>query len=540
MEVQIITQDQISIDLTRPFVEEYIRTPSLCNLPDTFVPKIFPDLLVKGHEFVSRAKLPRVHASIRDIVKAVQLLSWLQEQWFEVEVEFGARAYINPFLPEDTGFCSYPGGCVRQAFLRSNHTTCRTCERAQGYAGVMAAALAYWGRLPGAALAEAGRASRNLREEFLSSIPRTHSLSPDDIISKSVEHLWKHSRAPEGVAPTRSLQEAFYAVVVAVHTRIGLLLTGPPGCGKTLPFQLAAMQLLCAEAKSDIFRQLKRMNAEPYQGSESSTAAEIAALYHRAITWQTNASDQARITVAIDEAGLPKEQRQALKAAHDILDQRIVSSVYMSNTTLDAAKTSRMIQFLQAQTNSDDRRRLVRHLLFGVKANRSPERETFVDGICKAFVSLKDILPESGQNWFDTRNLVFFCRNLFRACEKDGKTCDSVSAEVFLEALRRNFQTRSTKQFELVAKKFMENVGLRLPAGDTWELKSLAALQNHLNDKVNHSEVSSAPFRFAMIIDPSDNRASLDILASIMPVDRRAKVSSSVCTSFQRSEHRLL
>jgi hypothetical protein len=48
----------------------------------------------------------------------------------------------------------------------------------------------------------------------------------------------------------------------------------------------------------------------------------------------------------MDEAGLPRERRQALKGLHDELECFESSIVLMSNTTLDAAKTSRMLQVL--------------------------------------------------------------------------------------------------------------------------------------------------------------------------------------------------
>jgi hypothetical protein len=38
-----------------------------------------------------------------------------------------------------------------------------------------------------------------------------------------------------------------------------------------------------------------------------------------------------------------------LKSLHDFLDMREIGTVMMSNSTLDAAKTSRTIQLLQTQ-----------------------------------------------------------------------------------------------------------------------------------------------------------------------------------------------
>ena len=48
---------------------------------------------------------------------------------------------------------------------------------------------------------------------------------------------------------------------------------------------------------------------------------------------------------------------------HIYIDERVVSTTMMSNTTLDAAKTSRMVQLLQTQANQMDLNQLVRGLL---------------------------------------------------------------------------------------------------------------------------------------------------------------------------------
>ena len=52
----------------------------------------------------------------------------------------------------------------------------------------------------------------------------------------------------------------------------------------------------------------------------------------------------------LDEVGLPKEKRQALKAMHDVLDNwKEVPVILLSNKNLDAAKMSRCLQVMQTQ-----------------------------------------------------------------------------------------------------------------------------------------------------------------------------------------------
>ena len=48
---------------------------------------------------------------------------------------------------------------------------------------------------------------------------------------------------------------------------------------------------------------------------------------------------------------------------NNLLDLRVYGTTMMSNTTLDAAKTSRMLQLLQTQANMEDLRQLAWCLL---------------------------------------------------------------------------------------------------------------------------------------------------------------------------------
>jgi hypothetical protein len=106
------------------------------------------------------------------------------------------------------------------------------------------------------------------------------------------------------------------------------------------------------------FQNLRKAKKITYQCSSSSTGPEIAARFHEALVEQEH-NDSVQpgkhiCVVGVDEAGLIPENRQALKSLHDFLDMRKVGTVMLSNTTLDAAKTSRMLQLLQTQANVTD------------------------------------------------------------------------------------------------------------------------------------------------------------------------------------------
>ena len=101
------------------------------------------------------------------------------------------------------------------------------------------------------------------------------------------------------------------------------------------------------------FQSLKKARKITYQCSVASTGPEIAAVCSSAHLKQRYLDDQQSgrhvCLLGLDEAGLTPENRQALKSLHDFLDMREIGTVMMSNSTLDAAKTSRTIQLLQTQ-----------------------------------------------------------------------------------------------------------------------------------------------------------------------------------------------
>jgi hypothetical protein len=214
--------------------------------------------------------------------------------------------------------------------------------------------------------------------------PFAASQSFSVLAAEGFDHLWSFANKPAGIAGTAGLKEAFWAIVVCVHTRLPLLLTGPPGCGKTLSYMLAYHNLKGVDSPSPLFRGLKHLVSEPYQCSEKSTAAEIADVFRRAVQRQRYSDKWTpgvyAVAVSLDEAGLPPERRQALKSTHDYLDQHQTAAVFMSNTTLDEAKTSRMIQVLQSQATTTDREALAFGLLLE-SADTDPS--TVLDsGVC--------------------------------------------------------------------------------------------------------------------------------------------------------------
>ncbi len=88
-------------------------------------------------------------------------------------------------------------------------------------------------------------------------IDQTDTMS--SICEQSFKHLCRYAKLPRGIAWTKSLKESFWSIVVAIHTRIPLLMTGPAGIGKTLSYQIVADNLTGSTNRhSEVFKHLKR------------------------------------------------------------------------------------------------------------------------------------------------------------------------------------------------------------------------------------------------------------------------------------------
>lgn len=347
----------------------------------------------------------------------------------------------------------------------------------------------------------------------------------------------------------------------------------PPGCGKTLSFMLAQANLRGSSAASPVFRFLRHLRSETFQCSEQTEAPEVIAAYSRAVARQRSydSSDPGHFAVALslDEVGLPKERRQAIKGLHDPLEQvrlgamrgmrgngsptrrpfllyptlllhlqRIVGAIFMSNTTLDAAKTSRMMQVLQSQANEHDLKALARGLLFGgvdARPAQSPYRgdaslAARVDGLCTAYLKLSDPATRDGllrgETWFESRDFLYLCRRLAYSVETArNRAPGDFDASMLLSALRHNFQCQDSRVFPALARHFLAHTRLQLPAGLELLPQPVATLREALADVVTDRASASTHFRHILLIDHSQGELSLDVLRALRAEDEELRLA---------------
>ena len=351
---------KLHLSVSRP---DFINSRTWDDAIAVFI-KVAAAAIARAQGLVRSYQVPRVFMSIRNLIRCSHLLSWL----------------INFNVPTNRGIDGVAFD-QRNIFLPFKEAlSARSIEDRMRHALVMAITVTYWFQLPSQGHILAGKATEDLRARFIrdmskdydreqrstwkemrsltshASVPGGVATEEDwrSIITASLTHLFSHAEIPLGIAHTTALKENFYCVVLASMNKIPLLITGPPGCGKTLSFLLAcdALKGNCP-LHSIAFQHLPKAKKITYQCSVASTGTEIAAVCSGAHIKQEHLDSQSPnrniCLLGIDEAGLTPENRQALKSLHDFLDMREIGTVMMSNSTLDAAKTSRTIQLLQTQ-----------------------------------------------------------------------------------------------------------------------------------------------------------------------------------------------
>jgi hypothetical protein len=261
----------------RDYVAMHIAMPAPPNGANadawehTLVKSDFVDMvvkvIVKAQEIVRsyHDHIPRVYMSIRNLIRAVHMLSWLLQ--FDVATENDPRdgspkSLVNIFLPPAPEHL-YGASAFDNSLADTQHRM-RT-------ALVMAVTTVYMLQLPSSGHVAAKRAKVDLRLLFLREITQTWREclwdgkvnsrvmtveSWNGIIVSSWRHLWSYATIPRGncecidyyrsllnmmlcyvmlssgIAATNTLMENFYSIILASMNGMPVLITGPPGCGE--------------------------------------------------------------------------------------------------------------------------------------------------------------------------------------------------------------------------------------------------------------------------------------------------------------------
>lgn len=295
------------------------------------------------------------------------------------------------------------------------------------------------------------RLDRKYRETYAQEMDKTpvllfekNPITFSVAIQNELDWLIRNISLPHGVVETEALKENLYAIVICTMTRTPLIIVGPPGSSKTISFKIAVNSLQGVSSSNDVFRISDVFSAlEPtfYQCSRRSTSTEIDSIFNTAIKSQafyTFSNQNSYAVVMMDEAGLPEESHESLKALHVHLDNMEVSFVAISNHVLDAAKTNRAVSLFRPETSKDDVKKLADGCL--------QQGHTFTDGMCEEYIKKMQI-PEFCA-FYGLRDFIHFCTYL--------QHHNVISPQTVMRALERNFN--GSHLFEELSECFLNKV----------------------------------------------------------------------------------
>lgn len=125
------------------------------------------------------------------------------------------------------------------------------------------------------------------------------------------KELIQNIKLEKGIAPNHSLKLNLMICFIGIMTRIAVFLVGPPGCSKTLCFNLLKKVMKGNHSESNYWKQYPQLVVTSYQGSLTSTSKGIINTIKDAqqklkILMKKNKDSNKKIIVCvfIDEIGL--------------------------------------------------------------------------------------------------------------------------------------------------------------------------------------------------------------------------------------------
>ena len=506
-----------------------------------------------AHEFVREKNIPRVHPSIRDLVRCINLYAYFRRHH---TAHNGEHSYFPADLSSST-----------------------VGTRVHVYSLVLAIAISYYFRVLPEYRAEFAQryATKGLPLPSGSTTMTTtatatnNNSNNEDPILRTFKgaalQLYRNTAFLEGIAATDSFLENLFCTVVCIDAKVPLMVVGPPGCSKTLSFSIAMKNMRGRHSVSDFYKTLSCVHPLRYQCSRESVDTEIQAVYDNAITRQHSFDKAAeegkasniehqRVVVLLDEAGLPDEEKAPLKILHYVLDHPQVSTIILSNSILDAAKTNRTALLIQMAPEKDDLYRLVQTCVYGDAANADAmgtdpaAKTTTTSGSSSSLATAtgpvlrsdqaaavralagayRDVLERQGEEddnsiapvceFFHLRDFVYLLRYLGRVESRRG---DITSADTLVAALRRNFGGVCERRFKAIVGIFLDAMEREIPGycrPTTAELEEVLnrntiteALRESLSERIERlDDPNTAPYRYILLIDPSDSELAISLL----------------------------
>ena len=351
-----------------------------------------------------------------------------------------------------------------------------------------------------------------------------HRLNFSKAYEDELQFFIDQVKLPRGTAKTTALKENILATIVCTQTHIPLIIVGEPGSSKTLSFNQTVFNLKGEQSKQIFFRDttfFTSLNPFFYQCSHHTTSNEIETVFSRAINRQRSHHQfniKIKCVVFMDEAGLPEESHESLKALHPHLDKKEVSFVAITNHALDAAKTNRAISLFRPKAVESELKTLVVGCLYENSPKSMPVGE--VVKFCKPYLECMQ------KPWFahlfglrDFHHFVIYLRrHTFPKHER------------LIRGLQRNFS--GSERFEVIIEEFLAHLK------DSEEMKVnqseniLDIFEETINDSPKDlTEFETTPIRYKLVIDKSDDNSLIRIIFSLNSM-KKQKVRIFFCSDF--------
>lgn len=211
-------------------------------------------LITNGANEVDSAKASSSAVSQRDIQRVLKLYIWLKDSFIRLE---------------KYGFS--PGHADQSDW----HVSVRALYTALG--------LVYYFRL-----------NAEYRKKYADSLDKSPNLvritdgevlrvSFSQTVEDELTWLIENVELPPGVANIKALRENLYMIIVCCMANIPLIITGPPGCSKTLSFKIAVANLLGEVSPKETFKHkiMKCLEPHIYQCSKHSNTDDIETLFDK-------------------------------------------------------------------------------------------------------------------------------------------------------------------------------------------------------------------------------------------------------------------
>ena len=306
------------------------------------------------------------------------------------------------------------------------------------------------------------RLDDNYRAHYIEAMHKsahlTGGLPFTDILQREVDWYISEMDIPPGIAKTEALKENIFSIIVCTMTHTPLIIVGPPGCSKTLSFNLVTANLRGQESKMKLFRDTEifySLDLHFYQCTRHTTPNEIQTVFSRSINRQhtyTRAALPICCVVLIDIICPSSENLQSLNFLHYYLDRREVSFVAISNHMLDAAKTNRAVSLFRSEPSLNELRTLAKGCLCDTPDDPPPEIKKDVELIVKFCLLYHKFMEHSDfRRFFGLRDFIHFINYLKRQRGVKG-----ITERLVMQALERNFNGH--KLFDTICKEFLSVV----------------------------------------------------------------------------------